>query len=48
MHKDLFYRFGKSIYYCRWLIIVIWLLLILACIPFAPKLMEPFKAIGFS
>jgi RND superfamily putative drug exporter len=48
MHKDLFYRFGECIYYCRWLVIVSWLLLILACIPFVPHLMEPFKAIGFS
>ena len=47
MHKDLFYRFGECIYHCRWLIIVLWLLLILTCVPFAPKLMEPFKAIGF-
>jgi RND superfamily putative drug exporter len=46
-HKGFFYRFGECIYTCRWLVIVLWLFIIMACVPFAPKLMEPFKAIGF-
>jgi RND superfamily putative drug exporter len=48
MRKDLFYRFGEVVYHFRWLVIVFWLALFLLCIPLAPKLMEPFKAIGFT
>jgi len=48
MPKDFFYTIGKLIFSLRWLIIVIWLGLFAACLPFVPKLMDPFKAIGFS
>ena len=48
MRIDAFYRFGKLIYQYRWWIIVCWLLLFLACIPVIPKVMQPFKEIGFT
>lgn len=47
MRKDNFYRFGKTIYRGRWLIIVVWLALFLACIPLAPRFISSYKAIGF-
>jgi RND superfamily putative drug exporter len=48
MKKDGFYRCGEFIYRCRWMIIVLWICVILGCIPFVPKLMDPFTAIGFT
>lgn len=48
MKKDAFYRLGEMIYRFRWLIILAWLGLLLACVPFLPRLMDPFKAIGFT
>lgn len=48
MHGDLFYSFGRLIYKYKWLTIFVWLAIFVACIPFAPKLFEPFNAIGFS
>lgn len=47
MRQDMFFCLGKFIYRFRWWIICLWLLLILACIPVLPKLMDPFQAIGF-
>lgn len=47
-HTDFFYRFGVCIYKCRWLVLLLWLLIFLICIPFAPKFIESFKAIGFT
>lgn len=47
MTKNIFYCSGKIIYRLRWYIIAFWLLLLLISTPFAPKLMEPFKSIGF-
>jgi RND superfamily putative drug exporter len=48
MRNDTFYRLGELIYRFRWLTICLWLMLFLTCIPFAPKFIEPFKAIGFT
>ena len=42
-----FYQVGRFINRFRWPIIVLWLLIILGCIPFLPKIMEPFKTTGF-
>ncbi len=47
MEEDIFYRFGKLIYRFRWLIIALWLILFIACIPSIPKLTDPLKSIGF-
>lgn len=47
MQTGLFYRLGKLIYRYRWAIIIFWLVLLLACIPALPKLMDPFTSIGF-
>lgn len=48
MQGDLFYRFGKAVHRYRWYVILIWLILLLSCIPFLPKIMDPFNAIGFT
>lgn len=48
MQRDLFYSVGKLIYRWRWLVIVFWMILLGVSIPHASKIMEPFKAIGFS
>lgn len=47
MQNTLFYRLGKCIYHFRWPIIILWVLLILSCIPFLPRLITPFKTSGF-
>lgn len=47
MQKTKFYRSGSFIYRFRWPILVIWLLIILFCIPFIPHLISPFKTTGF-
>src|SRR5688572_13396154 len=47
MHNSKFYTFGKMIHKFRWLIIGLWVLLILSCIPFIPYLINPFKTTGF-
>lgn len=47
MEGDLFFQFGKLIYRFRWLIIISWLALFCLCIPFIPKIFDPFKSIGF-
>lgn len=47
MKKDVFYQFGRLTYECRWFIIIFWALVLLATLPCIPKLMEPFKSIGF-
>ena len=48
MRKTKFYQLGKFIYRFRWPIIILWILAILSCIPFLPKLIAPFKSTGFS
>lgn len=47
MEQQRFYRLGQGIYRFRWLIITLWLLITLACIPFLPYIMTPFKTTGF-
>lgn len=42
-----FYQVGKFINRFRWPIIILWIVLILGCIPFLPKIMDPFKTTGF-
>lgn len=48
MQRDLFYSCGQLIYKCRWFVILFWLAVLAVSIPFAPKILEPFKAIGFN
>lgn len=48
MQADLFYRFGKLVHKCRWLVITLWVVLLIICAPFAPRIMDPFNAIGFT
>lgn len=47
MQGSLFYRLGILIYRFRWVTIALWVLIILACIPFVPHLIAPFKTTGF-
>lgn len=47
MERDLFFRFGKLIYHLRWYIVVLWLVLFCLCLPFVPKMFDPYKSIGF-
>ncbi|CEG56336.1 MMPL family transporter [Legionella fallonii] len=47
MENAKFYRLGKFIYRFRWVVIILWALGILSCIPFLPKLITPFKTTGF-
>ena len=47
MEDRLFFKCGKWVYKARWFIIVAWILLICACLPFMPHLMEPFQSTGF-
>jgi RND superfamily putative drug exporter len=42
-----FYKTGTFISRFRWPIIILWILLILGCIPFLPHIMKPFKTTGF-
>ncbi|KTD16087.1 MMPL family transporter [Legionella jordanis] len=47
MEKHLFYKFGNLIYPLRWYLISLWLLMLLACLPFLPHIISPFKSTGF-
>lgn len=47
MLNGFFYRLGKVLYYARWVAIILWLVILLCCIPFAPYLTDPFRDIGF-
>ncbi|KTD23816.1 Putative membrane protein ydgH [Legionella lansingensis] len=47
MKNPIFYNLGKVIYSLRWYIIVLWVLIILACVPFLPHIVSPFKTTGF-
>lgn len=47
MQETRFYRLGKLIYHYRWATIILWLLVILGCIPFLPNIISPFKTTGF-
>lgn len=45
--KTVSYTLGRLINKFRWLIIVLWLIAIVACIPFLPHIITPFKTTGF-
>src|SRR5437763_468771 len=45
--RGLFFQLGKLIYKGRILIILLWVLMMLACVPFIPHIMTPFKTTGF-
>ncbi len=47
MENAKFYRLGKFIYRFRWIVIILWAMAILSCLPFLPKLITPFKTTGF-
>lgn len=47
MTQDLFYKLGYLICKLRWVIVIAWLGIFIACLPFAPHLTDPFKALGF-
>ena len=48
MKDTKFYRLGLFIYQYRWPIIWFWLIITLACLPFLPHIVTPFKSTGFS
>lgn len=48
MKDTIFYNFGRLVYKLRWLFFLLWVALILACCPFAPDFVKPFKSTGFS
>ncbi|MBA2648655.1 MAG: MMPL family transporter [Legionella sp.] len=45
--SPIFYRLGKWVQKRHKLILMIWLALLLGCLPFIPNLMTPFKTMGF-
>ncbi|WED41802.1 MMPL family transporter [Legionella cardiaca] len=47
MQNHFFYKLGKLIYPLRWFIIVFWILIIIASLPFLPHIISPFKTTGF-
>ena len=47
MKTNLFYKLGQFIYPYRWLIIVLWVLAVLGCLPFLSNIIAPFKTTGF-
>lgn len=47
MEGDLFFRLGKLIYVLRWPVIILWVALFCICLPFIPKVFDPFQSIGF-
>ncbi|MCX7117309.1 MAG: MMPL family transporter [Legionellales bacterium] len=47
MEDHKFYQFGDIVYTLRWYIIALWVISLLACIPFLPNIMNPFKTTGF-
>ncbi len=47
MKKSLFYKAGCMIYPLRWYILALWLIAIVACIPFLPNIIRPFTTTGF-
>lgn len=48
MNEDKFFRFGSAIYQARWLIIIIFIVILGVFSPVIPKIMDPFKSIGFT
>ena len=47
MQHNKFYSLGKYIYPLRWYIIGLWVCMVLACTPFLPNIIAPFKTTGF-
>ncbi|MBL7525106.1 MMPL family transporter [Legionella bononiensis] len=47
MQETKFYRLGTFIYHYRWVIVVLWMVLILSCLPLLPNIISPFKTTGF-
>ncbi|SPX60391.1 Putative membrane protein ydgH [Legionella feeleii] len=47
MKKHLFYKLGSKIYPLRWYIIILWVVIILACVPLLINIVAPFKTTGF-
>jgi RND superfamily putative drug exporter len=47
IQKNKFYKLGQMIYPCRWFIIALWFIAILACTPLLPHITKPFKTTGF-
>lgn len=45
--RSFFYNLGKLIYPLRWFIVVFWLFVVLASLPFLPNIISPFKTTGF-
>src|SRR5579883_732970 len=43
MLEGIFYKLGKITYRFRWAIILLWAILLVACLPFLPNFMAPFK-----
>ena len=41
------YMLGRIIYPLRWFIIALWVAVVLACVPFIPNIISPFKTTGF-
>jgi putative drug exporter of the RND superfamily len=48
MQGNIFYQLGKLICRLRWVIIGLWVAIVLACIPFIPYIITPFKTTGFT
>jgi RND superfamily putative drug exporter len=48
MENHVFYKLGNLIYPLRWYLIVAWLIITLACVPFLAISIAPFKTTGFS
>jgi RND superfamily putative drug exporter len=47
MRDKFFYQWGCLLYRLRWFVIITWVLLIAACIPFVRDIITPFKTTGF-
>ncbi|STX40649.1 Putative membrane protein ydgH [Legionella donaldsonii] len=47
MKKHLFYKLGSKIYPLRWYLIILWVIIILACVPLLIHIVAPFKTTGF-
>lgn len=47
MNKTLFYKLGELVYSLRWVLILLWFLILLACLPLLPHIITPFKTTGF-
>lgn len=47
MNTSLLYKLGSVLYRVRWYLIVLWLVLLIACLPILPNIISPFKTTGF-